>query len=392
MSRKFRPGIRLVLGRELKRIVSRPIYVLMMVVLPLGALLFFGTLMSDGLPEQLPIGVIDHDASSLSRKFVRQIEASQQTKVVGRYNSFHEARTAVQKNDIFGFVELPQGLMKDVTNGMQPTIHFYYTQGYFIPGSLVLKNMSYLFTTLSGGANLQVRQAKGQSYDQAMAQVLPISPEVHALGNPWVNYAVYLNSVLLPGMLQLLILLTTVYAIGLDIKKERSLKWYRLSGRNLPKALIGKLFPYSVAFFIIGIIYCVVMFKVLHYPLNGDIGWMILNYLMLIVSYQAMGVFLVGIFPTLPVALSISGLYGVLGVSYSGLSFPVESMPLAMQGLGLLFPIRWFFKIYQGAALNGINPIHFLHYYAYQFIYLLFPLLVGRRLLNAVVKMDYPKY
>jgi ABC-2 type transport system permease protein len=392
MAQKIRPGLRLVFARELRRIVSRPIYLIMMFFLPLGSLLFFGTLMSDGLPEQLPIAVVDHDASSLSRKFIRQLEAGQQTKIVRRFSSFHEARNAVQKNEVFGFLEIPENLMKDVTNGMQPTIHFYFTQGYLIPGSLVLKNMSYTFTTLSAGVNLQVRQAKGQVYSQAMAQVLPISPDMHAIGNPWINYAVYLNSVLLPGMLQLLVLLTTVYVIGLEIKKERSFKWYRLSGRNLSKALIGKLIPYTIAFTLMGCIFSIVMYKVLHYPMHANMGWMFLNYFTMIVAYQAMGVFMISMFPTLPVALSISGLFGVLGVSYSGLSFPIEAMPLAMQGLGLLFPIKWFFKIYQGAALNGLSYVHFVHYYLIQFVYLLFPFILRKRLLHAVVKMDYPKY
>lgn len=392
MAQKVRPGIRLVFVRELRRIVSRPIYLMMMVVLPLGSLFFFGTLMSDGLPEQLPIAVVDHDASSLSRKFIRQVEAGQQTKIVRNFSSFHEARNAVQEREIFGFLELPENLMKDVTNGIQPTIHFYYTQGYLIPGSLVMKSMSYTFTTLSAGVNLQVRQARGQGYTQAMAQVLPISPEMHALGNPWVNYAVYLNSVLLPGMLQLLVLLTTVYVIGLEIKKERSLKWYRLSGRNLVKALVGKLLPYTIAFTLMGFIFCIAMYKVLHYPMHGNMGWMFLNYFTMVLAYQAMGIFLVEMFPTLPVALSISGLFGVLGVSYSGLSFPIDGMPLAMQGLSFLFPIRWFFKIYQGAALNGLPPVHFVHFYLYQFAYLLFPFLLRKRFLHAVVKMDYPKY
>jgi ABC-2 type transport system permease protein len=392
MLKSYRPGIILVLKRELRRIVSRPIYPLMMVILPLGFLLFFATLMPQGLPDKLPIGVIDHDQTSLSRKLIRQIDATQQTKFAGHYLHFQEARKAVQENEIFGFVEFPENLMKDITKGVQPTIHFYYNQSYLISGSLVLKNLSYMFTTISGGANLQVRQAKGQTYDQAVGQILPVSPEVHALGNPWINYSVYLINVLLPGMLQLMVLLITAYVIGLEIKKERSLKWFRLSGRNMLKALIGKLLPYNIALTIMGCIYSIVLFKVMHYPLNGSIAWMFLNNFLMVTAYQALSIFIVEMFPTLPIGLSIAGLFGVLGITYSGLSFPIEGMPLAMQGLSLLFPIRWFFRIYQGVALNGVAPIHYIHFFGYQLIYLLFPLLLRKRFRHAVIKMDYPKY
>jgi ABC-2 type transport system permease protein len=392
MAALLRPGFRLVWVRELRRIVSRPIYALITVLLPLGFLLFFTTLMPQGLPDKLPIGVVDHDQSSLSRKVIRQIDATQQTHVAANYLHFFEARQAVQNQTIYGFVEVPKGFMKQVTNGEQPTLHFYYTQNYLIPGSLVLKNLSYMVTTVSGGASLQLRQARGQSYDQAMGQILPIVPQINAIGNPWINYSVYLINVLLPGMLQLMVLLTTIYAIGIEIKKERSLKWYRLSGRKLWKALAAKLLPYTVAFAVMGCLYCVVLFEGMHYPLHHSIGWMFLDYFLMVVAYQAMGIFLVEMFPTLPVALSIGGLFGVLGVSYSGLSFPIEGMPLVMQGLSFLFPIRWFFRAYQGIALNGIDPIHFLRFFCFQLGYFIFPLLLWKRLRHAIVKMDYPKY
>lgn len=387
-----KPGFKLVLGRELRRIISRPIYLLMMVILPLGFLLFFATLMPQGLPDKLPVGVIDHDDSSLSRKIIRQIDATQQTGFTYDYLNFNEARKAMQRNEIYGFIEFPENLMKDITNGIQPTINFYYNQSYLIPGSLVLKNLSYMITTISGGANLQMRQARGQTIDQAMAQILPVSPDVHPIGNPWINYSVYLINVLLPGMLQLMVLLLTVYVIGIEIKKERSLKWFKLSGSNLFKALAGKLFPYTVVFTIVGFVYSVVLYKVLHYPLQSSINWMFLNYFFLVIAYQAMGIFIVEMFPTLPIALSIAGLFGVLGITYSGLSFPIEGMPLAMQGLSFLFPVRWFFKIYQGAALNGFDPVYYINYFGYQLVYLLFPLMLRKRFLNAIVKMNYPKY
>lgn len=386
----LRPGFKLVLIRELRRMVSRPIYSLLLFFLPLGFLVFFTTLMPQGLPDQLPIGIIDHDQSSLSRKLIRQIDATQQTNVSKRYLHFSEARNDVQQGEIFGFIELPENLMKDVTNGIQPTVHFYYNQSYLIPGSLVLKNLSYLMTTVSGGANLQVRQAKGQTYEESMAQILPIVPEMHAIGNPWINYSVYLINVLLPGMLQLMVLLTTVYAIGIEIKKRRSLKWYRMSGQSIWKALLGKLLPYTLAFAAMGLFYDIVLFKVMQYPMNSNIAWMFLNTFVMVIGAQAMGVFLIELFITLPVALSFTGLYGMLAFSYSGLSFPIDGMPLALQGLSYLFPLTGFFHIYQGVALNGLSPLYSLSTYGFQLLYLLFPLTLLGRLRNAMIKMDAP--
>lgn len=390
MARFHRPGFVVVLGRELRRMVSRPIYPLMVLIMPLAFLVYFGTLMPQGLPDKLAVGVIDHDQSSLSRKIVRQINGSQQTDVVKHYLHFPEARADVQSGKILGFIELPEGLMKDVTNGNQPVVHFYYGQNYLIPGSLVLKSLSYNMNTVSAGAGLQVRQARGQSYDAAMAQVLPISPEVHAIGNPWINYSVYLINVLLPGMLQLMILMTTVYVIGIEIKKRRSLKWYRLSGQSMFKAMAGKLLPYTIAFTLVGFFYDITLFKWMQYPVGGHMGWMLLNTFVLVLAAQSMAVFLLELFPILPVALSFTGLLGVLSFSYSGLSFPINGMPLAMQGLSYLFPLRGYFQIYQMVALNGFSPWYALPTFGFQCLYMLLPLTFIKRLKNAVIRMDTP--
>jgi len=347
--------------------------------------------MPEGLPERLPIGVIDNDGSSLSRTVIRQIDATQQTKVTGKYTQFSEARSALQKGEIYAFLIIPNNLQSDVMSGVQPTIHFYYNQTNLILGSLVLKNLSTMFATIAGGANLETSQAKGQTKAASMGQIQPIVPELHAIGNPLINYSVYLINVLLPGLLQLMVIITTVYCIGIELKKNSSKKWLRISGNSMKHALFGKLLPYTIIFTIMAMFYDVSLFKFMHYPLNNSIGWMFLASFLLVIAAQSFGVFMIGVFPVLRDGLSFAGLYGTLAFSYSGLSFPIEGMPALLQGLSYLFPIRWFFKIYQGIALNGLDPVYSLPYYGYMLLYLLLPLIIVKRLKKAAIDMTYPK-
>ncbi len=384
-------GWLLVLWRELKRMTTRPVYLFILVVLPLGFLAYFATLMPDGLPQSLPIGVIDHDGTSLSRNIVRQLESSPQTKVVAHYPTFSEANNALQDGSIIGFVELPDRLYADVLNGQQPTIPFYYDQTNLLTGSLVQKDLTVIMKTVSAGTNLSVRRAKGQPTAVSMAQIQPIVAEVRSLGNPWINYSVYLLSVILPGMLQLMILLTTVYVIGIELKKNSSYKWYRLAGSSLFRAIFGKLLPYTFGFIAMGTLYLVVLFKGLHYPLNAPFGWMWLDMTLLVLTAQAFGIFMIGIFPVLRDGLSFSGLFGVLSMSYSGLSFPIEGMPALLQGLSWVFPLRWYFLIYQSVALNGFNPLYYVQNYGIMLLFMCLPLLVAKRLRKAVIEMNYPK-
>ena len=95
-----------VMKRECRRLVARPLYLFCMVVAPLFCYVFFTTLMDSGLPINLPAGVVDQDMSSTSRQLVRNLDAFEQTAIVAHYPTFNEARTAMQRGEIYGFYAL----------------------------------------------------------------------------------------------------------------------------------------------------------------------------------------------------------------------------------------------------------------------------------------------
>ena len=49
----------------------------MMVVVPLGCTFFFLNLMNEGLPLKVPVGIVDMDHSSLSRRITRSLDATE---------------------------------------------------------------------------------------------------------------------------------------------------------------------------------------------------------------------------------------------------------------------------------------------------------------------------
>ena len=384
-------GFKAVFYREWLRMATHPIYLIILVAIPLGSCLFFVTLMPEGLPEKLPIGIIDHDNSMISRNTIRQIDATAQNRIVGYYLNFSEARSDMQQGKIYGFIEIPVDFEKDIILGNQPKVWFYYNQSFFIAGSLTLKNLSRILATISGGVNLQSRLAHGQTEKSSIAQIQAIVPDIHPIGNPHINYSVYLTDIILPGILELIVLLTSVYIVGIELKQKTSRKWLAIADNSLFKALLGKFLPYTISFVIIGLFYNVVLFKFLQYPLNTSFLWMLLNTGLMIVASQCVGILMIGIFPVLRDGLSFASLYGVLAFSFSGFSFPIEGMHPLLQGLSVLFPLRYHFKIYQTLALNGFG----WQYVAFDFVslvlFLSLPFLICIRLKKAMIFQCYPK-
>ena len=214
-----------VMKRELRRLVSRPLYLFCMVIAPLFCYIFFTTLMDSGLPTDMPVGVVDRDMTATSRQLVRNLDAFEQTAVVARYPNISDARIAMQKGEIYGFYYIPEGTAAKAQAQRQPKVSFYTNNTLLIAGSLLFKDMKMMSELASGAAARTALYAKGATEEQAMAFLQPIVIDTHPLNNPWLNYSVYLCNTFAPGVLMLLIFMITVYSIGVEIKDRTAREW-----------------------------------------------------------------------------------------------------------------------------------------------------------------------
>lgn len=378
-----------VMKREGKRLVSRPLYLFCMVVAPLFCYVFFTTLMDSGLPQNMPVGVVDEDMTTTSRQLARNLDAFEQTAVVAHYPNVSEARQAMQRGDIYGFYYIPEGTTAKVQAQRQPKVSFYTNNTLLIAGSLLYKDMKMMSELASGAAARSVLYAKGATEDQAMGFLQPIVIDTHPLNNPWINYSVYLNNTFTPGVLMLMIFMVTVFSIGVEIKDRTARQWLRTGNNSIWISLAGKLLPHTAVFFLMGILYNVYLYGFLHFPCNSGIGPMLFATLCLVLASQGMGILMIGVLPTLRLGLSFASLWGVLSFSMCGLSFPAMGMHPTLQALANLFPLRHYFLIYVDQALNGYPMIYSWTNYVALLLFMMLPFLIAHRLKAALIYYKY---
>ena len=378
-----------VMKRECRRLVSRPLYLFCMVVAPLFCYVFFTTLMDSGLPQDMPVGIVDQDQTSMTRQLARTLDAFQQSKVVARYASFDEARRAMQRNEIYGFYYIPEGTTAEAQAQRRPTVSFYTNNTLLIAGSLLFKDMKTMSELASGAVVQATLLAKGATEQQAMDYLQPIVIDTHPLNNPWLNYSVYLNNTFAPGVLMLLIFMVTVFSIGVEIKERTARQWLRMGNNSIWISLAGKLLPHTAIFFLMGIFYNIYLYGFLHYPCHSGIWPMLLATLCLVLASQGMGILMIGTLPTLRLGLSFASLWGVLSFSMCGLSFPLMGMHPTLQALANLFPLRHYFLIYVDQALNGYPMIYSWSNYVALLLFMLLPFLVAHRLKGALIYYKY---
>ena len=378
-----------VVRREMHRMVSTPLYFFCILVAPLISMTFFLSLMREGLPKDLPIAVVDLDNTETSRNLVRQLDAFEQTSVYIRTGSFNEAREAMQRGEVYGIFYIPEDFTVEATSGKQPKLSYYTNSTYLIAASLLFRDMKTMSELASGAAMQQVMLARGATERQAMALLQPIVIDTHPLGNPWLNYSVYLNNTLLPGVLMLFIFMITVHSLGIEIKEQTSRQWLSLARGSLPVALTGKLLPQTAVFFLVWALIDVVMYGWLRFPCHCGLPVMLGVSLLGVVAAQGMGVFMFGVLPTLRLGLSFASLWGVISFSISGMSFPVMAMHPVLQGLSYLFPLRHYFLLYVNFALNGYGAADIWPHLVGLAAFVLLPLVILRRLKRALLTAKY---
>ena len=379
-----------VIWRELGIIRKRPVYILASVGVLVVNAIFYTTLMKDGLPHDLPIGVVDLDQSSTSRAFAQQLDATQLGEVI-YYDDLHLARRDMETGKLTSFVVIPEHFNADIQAQHQPHIGYYVNSLYFVGGALAYKDIMTMVNLVNGAVQREVLRAKGHNEREIRALIQPIVLDQHQIGNPATNYGVYLNGVLLPGILEMIVILITIYAVGTELKYGTSRQLLEMTDGSIEKALLGKLLPYNLIFTVLGVGLELLLFHWFKYPLKGSIGWMFLDMLLMVSASEALGLFIVELFPVLRLAVSVGAIISVLGMSLAGFSLPVEAMPPYVQGFSAIFPLRHYYLIHVQETLWGSGFAGCWKEVVYLLLFLFLPATLMWRLEHAYIYQDYER-
>ena len=375
--------------RELLILKRNRIYGFCMVVFPLMVMVFFTSLMDDGLPTEMPVGVVDLDNTSTSRSLTHRLDAFQMSRVVAHYPSVTEARRAIQKNEIYAFFYIPKGTTSDLLASRQPKVSFYYSYTTLASGALLMKDLKTISTLGSAAVGQATMRAKGYTDSQIQTFLQPIKIDLHQIANPWTSYNSYLSTMLVPGMIMLFIFLISAYSLGTELKFGTSKEWLELADNRIVVALVGKFLPQTLIWLAIVYGYEYYVFYVLHFPHLGSPWMLVLLGFMQVLAAQGFGIFIFGLMPSLRMSMSVCSLWAVLSFSMVGSAFPVMGMDGPLQALSWLFPLRHYYMVYQISVFNGFPLLEAWFHFAGLAAFTLLPWLVIRKIKNAMLTYVY---
>jgi ABC-2 type transport system permease protein len=331
--------------RQLKR-DTRMLYVLF--VFPLILLVLFGYAISFDV-HHIKMFVYDSDKSDYSRDFINRLTSSNYFDYVGTLKSEGQIREVLDRGEGQVVIVIPEDLSRNINSGKEAKIQILVEGVNANTASVVANYMNIATATFSQKITQEALAVKGREV------YLPINLEPRFWFNPDLNSTLYL----IPGLISMILIITSVVSISLSIVREKergTIEQINVSPLSAIELLIGKTIPYTViALFIASVI--LVSGKILFgMPVKGNLILLFISTLIFLFASLNLGILVSSIAETQQVAFQISTMVSLLpSFILSGFIYPIESMPVVIQILTNITPVKFYIIILRDILLKGVG-------------------------------------
>lgn len=328
---------------------------LVLVGLPTVLIVLFGFAISTEI-RNVNIGLLSMDDDISITRLMQKIDRSEYFTYVGKYASEAEVDEAMRRGEIDAALIFPAGfipamygaegaevaLVVDATNPNNASMEVMYLSrivyGYF-GDEMAGSGIGMPSDLPAGGASL--------------------TPNLRMLYNPQLKSSY--NFV--PGIMGLILMLICALMTSVSIVREKetgSMEVLLVSPVRPIYIVLAKMIPYFVISCAILLNILLLTIFVLKVPVEGSFFWMILVSLIYIILSLGIGMFVSSIVKTQIIATLICGMIFLIPVMmFSGMLYPIESMPVALQWFAQVIPAKWFIEAMRKIMIEGV-PVRYV--------------------------------
>lgn len=182
---------------------------------------------------------------------------------------------------------------------------------------------------------------------------------VNAEIRAWYNPALKSRNFMVPGVLVMILLITTTNLTSMAIVKEKeigTLEQLLVTPIKAPELILGKLVPFII---IAAVNVCVVLVAMVvgfGIEIKGSLGLLILLSSFFLLTSLGLGLFVSTVSRTQQQAMMTTQFFIIMPMMYlSGFTFPIENMPAILQFISCGIPMRYFLVIVRSIILKGVG-------------------------------------
>lgn len=320
-----------IIREEFKTIAGS--YAILLVLM--GGIFMYGLLYNymyaPDLVRKVPVAVVDHSRSELSRRYIRLLGATPQVDIVTTAVGYPEAQDLMKTGQAAGILYLPDDFEERVSRGEQSVFIMYETTSAFLYYLAMQEASASSMLALNADYRPQMLVFLPRQAGAQLVSAQPIEVVGTALYNPTEGYGTYL----IPSVLIVIIFQTLLMVIGMISGDERhSGSIVRFAGNpvdlsfgRMAQVVAGKTFVYGLlyavfALFLLGLI--PLMFGL---PDIGSPLYVIMLMIPFLLSTSFFGLSASLFFTDSDAPLLMIAFFSVGLIFLSGVSYPMELMP-----------------------------------------------------------------
>jgi ABC-2 type transport system permease protein len=328
-----------VIVKEGREVLRDPVTLGVSLLMPLVMLFLFGYAIRLDVPD-IPLSIVDQDRSAESRAFVDRYAATGQFRLVAHHDDARAAERDLQQGRARVAVVIPPRFAQRLARRETVPVQ-------------VLIDGTYASTSiLAAGYSEAIAGAFGAS-----APPSRISLETRV----WYNPALAGVNDVVPALYAVILMAFPPLLTALAIVREKetgSIQQIYASPLTSAEFIAGKLVPYSVIAFVQMMMVIVAGLLWFEVPFRGGPLFLLGVSVLYVLCTVGIGLLISTVTRTQLVAM-LAALIVTLMPSFlfSGLLFPVFTMPWLLQQYTALFPVRYFVDISRGVTLKGAGAV-----------------------------------
>ncbi|HLN04161.1 MAG TPA: ABC transporter permease [Bryobacteraceae bacterium] len=183
-------------------------------------------------------------------------------------------------------------------------------------------------------------------------------PQVEARTRVWFNPDLHSRNYFVPGVVANIIMLVTLMLTALAIVREKeigTMEQLMVTPLRPIELMLGKTLPFALVGLVDVVVITAAALIIFHIPFRGNPLLLLASAVLYLLTSLGAGLFLSTISQTQQQAMMASFFFTTPAFMLSGFSFPVRNMPVVVQYLTYLDPIRYFMEIVRGIFLKGVG-------------------------------------
>ena len=330
------------------------------VLVPLVYPLIYAFIYTNETIREVPAVVVDNSRSSLSREYLRKVDASPETSIVAHCADMEEAKLMLKDRKAYGIIYIPAHFSDDIARGKQTQVSIFCDMsGLLYYKALLTANTN---VSLAMNADIKMKRAGNTTARQDEITAYPIEYEDVAIFNPTNGFAAFL----IPAVLILIIQQTLLLGIGLSAGTAREQNRFKdlvpinRHYNGTLRIVMGKGLSYFMVYSLVAVyILCVVprLFSLNQIAIPGVLTLFALPYLAACIFFAMTAsiairnretCMLLFVFTSVPLLF------------LSGISWPGAAMPEFWRYFSYIFPSTFGINGYvrinsMGATLNEVS-------------------------------------